>query len=251
MLTGGDLDIESFREAHDGTLWFGDEFGPFLIHTDATGKVLEAEYPLPGVKSPQNPYLAPGETPNLPGSRGFEGMGIAPNGKTLYPMLEGSLTTDPDQRRLIINEFDLGTRKYSGKQWFYRLDAEIATGQAIGDFTEVGKDTFLVIERDGQQGAAAQFKKIFLVNLNEVDAQGLLAKREVADLLQLQNPHTLANGEPVFRFPFVTIESVIPLSQREIGVLNDNNYPFSSGRTAGKPDGNEFIVIRLPEPLQR
>ena len=56
-LTGGDLDIESFREAHDGTFWFGDEFGPFLIHTDATGRVLEAEYPLPGVKSPQNPYL--------------------------------------------------------------------------------------------------------------------------------------------------------------------------------------------------
>jgi hypothetical protein len=194
-LTGGDLDIESFREAHDGTLWFGDEFGPFLIHTDATGKVLEAEFPLPGVKSPQNPYLGQ-ETPNLPGSRGFEGMAIAPNGKTLYPMLEGSLTTDPDQRRLIINEFDLGTRQYTGKQWFYRLDAEISTGQAIGDFTEVTKDTFLVIERDGQQGEPAQFKKVFSVNLSDVDAQGF------------------------------------------------------HGRTPGTSDYNEFIIIRLTEPLQ-
>ena len=34
-LTGADFDIESFREAPDGTLWFGDEFGPFLLHTDA------------------------------------------------------------------------------------------------------------------------------------------------------------------------------------------------------------------------
>jgi hypothetical protein len=41
-LTGADFDIESVREAHDGTLWFGDEFGPFLLHTDASGKVLEA-----------------------------------------------------------------------------------------------------------------------------------------------------------------------------------------------------------------
>jgi hypothetical protein len=104
LLTGADFDIESVREAPDGTLWFGDEFGPFLIHTDATGKVLEAPIPLPGVRSPQNPFLA-GGTPNLPSSKGFEGMAISPNGKTLYPMLEGSLTTDPDQRRLIINEF--------------------------------------------------------------------------------------------------------------------------------------------------
>jgi hypothetical protein len=88
LLTGGDFDIESFRQGHDGTFWFGDEFGPFLIHTDDQGRVLEAPIPLPGVKSPQNPFLG-GETPNLPGSRGFEGMAISPDGKTLYPMLEG------------------------------------------------------------------------------------------------------------------------------------------------------------------
>ena len=49
-LTGGDFDIESFRIDRRGTLWFGDEFGPFLLHTDATGRVLEAPIPLPGVK---------------------------------------------------------------------------------------------------------------------------------------------------------------------------------------------------------
>ena len=34
-------------------------------------------------------------------------------------MLEGALTTDADQRRLIINEFDV-RRELHGKQWFYR-----------------------------------------------------------------------------------------------------------------------------------
>ena len=68
LLTGGDFDIESFREAPDGTFWFGDEFGPFLLHTDARGEVLEAPIPLPGVQSPQNPFLG-GATPNLPRSR--------------------------------------------------------------------------------------------------------------------------------------------------------------------------------------
>jgi hypothetical protein len=46
-------------------------------------------------------------------------------------MLEGPLTTDPDQRRLIINQFDLETRTYTRNQWFYRLEADTTTGQSI------------------------------------------------------------------------------------------------------------------------
>ena len=57
LLTGADFDLESVRQAKDGSFWFGEEFGPFLVHTDATGKVLEAPVPLPGVQSPQNPFL--------------------------------------------------------------------------------------------------------------------------------------------------------------------------------------------------
>jgi hypothetical protein len=248
LLTGGDFDIESFRQAHDRTLWFGDEFGPFLLHTTRDGVLLDPPYPLPGVQSPQNPFLG-NATPNLPRSRGFEGMAITPNGKTLYPMLEGSLTTDPDQHRLIINQFDIESRKYTGRQWFYRLEAPTDSGQAIGDFTSVTDRLFLVIERDNFEGAAALFKKVFLVNLDEVDTNGFLVKREVVDLLDIRDPHNLGGHGPLFRFPFQTIESVIPLNEREIGVLDDNNYPFSNARVPGQPDPNEFIIIRLDRPL--
>lgn len=60
VLTGADFDIESMRQAPDGTLWFGDEFGPFLLHTDRGGKLLDPPIPLspPGqaeLRAPQNP----------------------------------------------------------------------------------------------------------------------------------------------------------------------------------------------------
>ena len=54
---------ELFTPDPDGTLWFGDEFGPFLLHTDATGRLLHAPIELPDfdkpgdtVRSPQNPF---------------------------------------------------------------------------------------------------------------------------------------------------------------------------------------------------
>ncbi len=245
LLTGGDFDIESVRVAHDGTLWFGDEFGPFLLHTNQQGRVIDRPFPLPGVKSPQNPFLA-GGTPNLPRSKGFEGMAVSCNGKTLYPMLEGALTTDVDQQRLIISEFDTKTRRYTGQTWSYRLEA---IGNSIGDLTRAGERTFLVIERDNNEGPAALFKKVFLVDFDDVDAAGFVVKHQVADLLNIKDPNHLGGPNAVFRFPFQTIEAVIPLDRYRLGVLNDNNYPFSAGRAAGQPDPDEFIVIRLDTRL--
>ena len=54
-----------------------------------------------------------------------------------------------------------------------------------------------------------------------------------------------------FAFPFVTIESMVIMGPLILGVLNDNNYPFSVGRHvgSGRPDDTEFIVIEIkPSP---
>jgi hypothetical protein len=244
LLTGADFDLESFREAFDGTLWFGDEFGPFLLRTDRKGRLLEAPIPLPGVRSPENPQLA-GAAPNLPPSRGFEGMAITADGRTLYPMLEGALTTDPDRRRLVIHQFDLRTHRYSDQRWYYRLEADPEAGQSIGDLTAVTDRRFLVVERDHRAGAATGFAQVFLVDLGEVDDEGFLVKRRVADLMDLDDPHDLAGHGRRFRAPFRTVESVIPLGENRLAVVNDNG---AAGR-GGAPDPTEFIVIRLDRAL--
>ena len=96
--------------------------------TDSRGRVLDTPSPLPGVKSPQNPFLGSG-TLNLPPKQKVRRDNLVScSGRILYPMLEGPLATDADQHRLIISEFNVRPRHYTGQQWFYRLEAASSTG---------------------------------------------------------------------------------------------------------------------------
>ncbi|MFD9946581.1 esterase-like activity of phytase family protein [Nonomuraea sp. NPDC059023] len=239
-LTGADFDVESIVRSLDGTYWFGDEFGPFLLHANARGELLDAPVPLPGVKAPENPGLN-GEQPNLGRSKGFEGMARSVDGRRLYPLLEGTVTGDP-AGTLRMYEFDLRKRSYGERRWTYRLEDP---SHAIGDAIAVDRHRFLIIERDNLQGAEARFKRVYLADTRDRDRDGALDKTQVADLLDLAAP-----GGATFTFPFQTIEDVIILDDRTLGILNDNNFPFSSGRTAGAPDDNEFIKVRLTRGLR-
>ncbi len=49
LLTGGDFDIESFVIDDSGDIWVGDEFGPYLLHFDSEGILLEAPIPTPNI----------------------------------------------------------------------------------------------------------------------------------------------------------------------------------------------------------
>ncbi len=252
LLTGGDFDLESFRVAKDGTLWFGEEFGPFLLHTDATGRVLEAPIPLPDVKSPDYPldYPAPySGAANLGRSNGFEGMAISKDGRTLYPVLEGPVTgDDPTTRRLY--EFDIRSRSYTGTRRTYRV-ADPA--YLVSDLTALDRHRFVALERDNFQGAAARHKRGFVVDLRRTGPDGALVKREVVDLLDIADPALISLpgrpgdiglGDP-FSMPYVTIETVLPVRGNRLAIVNDTNFG-STGRNPGLPDYSDFIVVRVP-----
>ena len=267
LLTGADFDIESFRRVSDGTFWFGDEFGPYLLHTDAFGRVLEAPIPLPNFRRfpsvpggvEVNPLVQSISNPqrtlaaNLPDSGGFEGMALNKSGTRLYALLEKAINGDPMRTRLLISEFSLAQRRYTGRTWAYPIDAP---ANSIGDMTALTDREFVIIERDQGQGDAtdprqtnpARLKKIFRIDLDEVDASGTLIKEEVADLMNIYDPRDVAEDgrtKTVFTFPFTTIEDVLVLDNSRLLVINDNNYPGSAGREFGVSDNNEFIVINV------
>ncbi|MET0535689.1 MAG: esterase-like activity of phytase family protein [Steroidobacter sp.] len=265
LLTGADFDIESIRRAADGTLWFGDEFGPYLIHTDSKGRVLEAPVPLPNFRripstlggTEVNPLIQAISNPvrtlaaNLADSGGFEGMALNASRTKLYALLEKAVNGDPVRERLLINEFSLTARKYTGKTFGYLLES---ASNAIGDFTALTDTQFVIIERDSGQGDAtdprftnpARFKRIYKIDLRKVDTNGNVIKEEVADLMNIYDPRDVAadgKAKTVFTFPFTTIEDVLVLDNNRLLVIDDNNYPGSAGREFGVPDNNEFIVV--------
>ena len=280
-LTGGDFDIESIQPVGD-TLWFGDEFGPFLIKTDRAGKVLQVfETKVDGkvVRSPDHPAVA---MPAVPGavkfevrrSKGFEGMAASADGKFLYPLLEGPLLTatgEPEakdgKRFLRILEFDTAKGEYTGKSFKYTLEAP---NNSIGDFNLIDATSGLIIERDDTEGDSAQaclegapkpdcfnvpakFKRIYKIDMAQADADGFVKKVGYIDLMDIDDPQKLARQggkDGKLTFPFFTIENVDVFDADHIIVGNDNNLPFSSGRALGKADDNELILLRVPELLR-
>ena len=226
LLTGADFDPESVRRDRAGDLWFGDEYGPFLLHTDATGRVLEAPLSLLGVSTPQNPYLRSPDLANLPSSKGFEGMAISGDGRFLYAALGGALRSDPDGRRRFIHEFDLQNGRFTGKYWQYQAETPDNTITELTTLAGDPQHRLLAVERSDEATERARSAEVYLVDLRRTGPSGFLTKRRVLEL------------------PYVQIESLIPLDDRRLLVFNDNDYPYTTNDTQG-------IIVRLDKPLPK
>lgn len=281
-LTGSDFDLESFQFA-GGSIWIGEEFGPYLIKADMNGKVqavFETQVDGKVVRSPDHPAVT---TPGAPGgevkfqvrrSKGYEGMAASQDGSKLYALLEGALFDEATKtaealdgkQYLRVLEFDVATEQWTGRHWKYVLEAN---HHAIGDFNMISPTEGLIIERDNGEGTAARacpeatrrpdcfhdlarFKRVYKVELGEAHVGGPVRKIAYIDLLNIADPNQLArkpldNG--VLAFPFFTIENVDRVDARHIVVGNDNNLPFSSSREPNVADDNELVLLEVGDFL--
>jgi hypothetical protein len=242
QLTGDDLDIESVQRGRDGSFWIGDEFGPFIVHVDAQGRVLSAPVASPLGKSPQNPQLG-GEPPRTQQSGGFEAMAQSPDRRYLYPVLEKAVVGDVDARRRVVREFDTRTNRYTSRSWDYLVDAD---ANLVADAQITTRGRLLVLERDDLDGPLAATKKVYEVRLGK---RGTTARKTlVVDLLKISDDQRLSEGGGwgtggQFSFGFQSVETLVPLSGGRLMIANDNNYPGNSARRPGTPDDTEMVVI--------
>jgi glycerophosphoryl diester phosphodiesterase len=186
-------------------------------------------------------------------SGGFEGMAMTPDRRTLIPILEKPLADGPADRTTAF-ALDVRSGRYTGERWFYPYDPR---GVSVPDFQLADRRHGIAIERDNTQGDLSGFKALEDVTLGAPGTT--MVKSEAADLLRIADPALISLpaqpgdvglGNP-FAMPFITIEDVWVLDRRHVLVINDNNFPFSVGRHVGSgaPDDNEFVVLRLPQPI--
>ena len=251
LLTGGDIDPESLQRGRHGDLWVGDEFGPWLLHFDRSGVLLEPPFAMPGgLMSPNNPFLN-GRPATQPNSRGLEGMAITPNRRFLYAALEGATLTDPDQSRRYIFQFRTSSRAFTGRVLQYRTEAP---GNLVSDMAAIDNKHLVVVERDGGSGLNALFRRVYLVNLRRTDPAGFVNKTRLVDLTSVPDPDLVSLpaihsgdvglGDP-FRVVCESVEAVHPIRGGRLVIGCDNNFP-NSGRNPSVPDDNEFIVVAAP-----
>lgn len=283
-LTGSDLDPESLQPLGE-YFWIGEEFGPYLIQIDKSGKVVdffETEVDGRKVYSPDHYATvspgAPGDTytdVNLKRSKGYEGMAASPDGQFLYPMLEGPLWDAKagnweqlDGKTVLrMLEFNVSDKAWTGRSWFYPLEQK---HHAIGDINMIDATTALVIERDNGEGTPdkackntadtttcfsnlPQFKRIYKVEFSDDTAGKSMRKIAYIDLLNIQDPNKVARKsltDDVLQFPFFTIENVDIVDDQHIVVGNDNNFPFSSSREPNQQDDNELILLNVKSLLE-
>lgn len=233
-LTGADADPESLVVDSDGTFWIGDEYGPFILHFDKTGALLESPYSHPDIISVDSPLLN-NKAFNVKTSAGFEGIARSPDGRWLYPLLEKPLTTD-QQRALRMLVFDTQSKQFIPEHYFYPLD-EGAT--EVREFITVNADAFLTLEQNTTNNEHA-YKRVYLVSKQNVASGERLQKTLVADLMHIHDPNDLNHdGKPQFSYPKLTIEAVTILDANTLLLVNDNNFQ----------EPTEFIKINLSQAL--
>ncbi len=210
LLTGADIDPESLQRGRNGDLWVGDEFGPWILHFTERGRLLDAPYEVPGIRSPNNPNLG-SDAATQPNSRGFEAMGISPDGRYLYAALEGATIAETGQVGRNVYEFSTGRREFTGRVLRYRSEAP---ANMPSDMWAIPGGRAVLIERDAGSGLNALFRRVYLVDLRQTDSAGFLVKTELVDLAAIPDPElvslpALHTGDVGLGDPFrVTCESV-------------------------------------------
>jgi hypothetical protein len=168
-LTGGELptdpngyDPEGLVALPDGTFWVSDEYGPFIIHFDATGRQVARLSPFDG--------SLPAELANRIGNRGLEGLTAAPDGSTLVAIMQSALqepdlgAADPWKIAIVrIVTYKLADGEIH--EYLYLLDNPATTRTAVSEIAALSNHTFMVDERDPAFPPGAD-KKLWRIDLS-------------------------------------------------------------------------------------
>ena len=277
------LDSEGLVLAPDGTFWVSDEYGPHIVHFDATGKTIERINPFgTGTGGRTLPKVLARRRPN----RGMEGLTITPDGKTLVglmqsPMYNPSSAAVSGSTVLRIVTFDIATG--ATKQYVYVMENASLTG--CSEIAAITNTTFLALERDGDYGGnptkPATFKRVYKFDLagatdisDPANSDGGklyngMTIEQLKDKAGLQNAGVtpvaktlvfdiLTQISPVY--PHDKAEGIALIGNNRLAISNDDDFGVvdngQNGFTTkvlpatGKVDLNRIYFVTLSTPLK-
>jgi hypothetical protein len=152
------LDPKGMVAMADGTFWVSDEYGPYIVHFDATGKEISRLNPYLTAASGNNLPL-PGELKKRKPNKGMEGLTLTPDGKYLVGIMQSPL--DKNGSAAVASGKGAITRVVKVSlsdpindvhEYLYPLHTNGAgnpEGQAVSEITALADGTFIVDEHDG------------------------------------------------------------------------------------------------------
>ncbi|HEV3298047.1 MAG TPA: esterase-like activity of phytase family protein [Planctomycetaceae bacterium] len=216
------FDPEGIRLGPSGSVYISDEYGPYVFEFDSTGHQIRAlnvpaRYSIAHPAASKEEELSANKSGRVPNA-GFESLAISRDGKRVYALIQLPLLQDGKRskkgkikglncRLLEINLADGATREF-----LYQLEGD---GNKTCEMLAVDDHRFLVIERDGQEGQSAAFKKIMKIDL--ADASDVSSIESLA-------PKQLPQGvKPVRKSVFID--------------LLDSRYGLAGPHLAQKQEG--------------
>ncbi|GAA0885552.1 esterase-like activity of phytase family protein [Sphingobacterium siyangense subsp. cladoniae] len=272
------IDSEGLARAADGSWWVSDEYGPHIVHFDASGKEIERINPWSTGK--KLPLVFAKRRPN----RGMEGLTLTPDGKTLVGIMQFPLynpSKDAIKNSLAIRIVTLDIASGATKQYVYMM--ERTDLQAVSEIAAVSNSTFIVLERDGEYATEATrstvFKKIYKIDLSgatDISDANNTATGKLFDgktVEELKDAATLAkyNIKPVNKtlvadlmtdikelYPHDKAEGLAVINPFMIAVCNDDDFGVTGkGFYESKilpyiktVDKNSIYFVKLKDPLK-
>jgi hypothetical protein len=184
------LDPEGLVAMADGTFWVSDEYGPYIIHFDATGKEILRLNPYSAATSGNNLAL-PGELKKRKPNKGMEGLALSTDGKYLVGIMQSPLdkngtaaTASAKGAITRIVKVSLADPTNDVHEYLYSLHTNGAgnpEGQAVSELSALPDGTFIADERDGNfegtsdgtaTGKAKADKNLWKVDLSKATDVG-------------------------------------------------------------------------------
>ena len=271
------LDTEGLVRTRAGEFWVSEEYSPSLLHIDKTGKIIKRYVP-EGLKLSGTDYPVAAALPEIYGkrkiNRGFEGLALSSDEKTLYLLLQSPLL-NPDRmagdssRNTRLLAFDIQSEKVTAEYAYQfdiakEFDPDPRTkpeDMKLSAVVYLNPTTLLVLERTDlvaklyavDISKATNILKTKWHDAKDTSSLEVLAHPASANLNVL--PKSLLLDLSQFKDMPEKIEGVALVDHTTLAIANDNDFDTEEskydeqGNNVGKGKKSQIMIFSLGKPL--